>query len=75
MTNYGLGKDRVIEAGGLPLFRLLAVAVVGLFILICLSSAVARVPAGNVGVLTLFGPRHRRSAFRRYAPGEPVQDQ
>jgi len=55
MTNYGLGKDRVIEAGGLPLFRLLAVAVVGLFILICLSSAVARVPAGNVGVLTLFG--------------------
>jgi len=55
MANYGLGKDRVINAGEVPLYRLLAVVVVGLLILLCLSSAVAKVPAGNVGVLTLFG--------------------
>lgn len=55
MTNYGLGKDKVIDAGGFPVVRLLAVAVIGLFILFCLSSAVAKVPAGHVGVLTLFG--------------------
>jgi len=55
MANYGLGKDRVINAGEVPLYRLLAVVVVGLLILFGLSSAVAKVPAGHVGVLTLFG--------------------
>ena len=55
MANYGLGKDRVINAGEVPLYRLLAVVVVGLLILFCLSSAVAKVPAGHVGVLTVFG--------------------
>jgi regulator of protease activity HflC (stomatin/prohibitin superfamily) len=55
MTNYGFGKDRVIEAGGLPVFRLVAIVVVGFFIVICLFAAVAKVPAGHVGVLTLFG--------------------
>jgi len=55
MTNYGFGKDRVIDAGGFPVLRLLAVVVAGLFVVICLSAAVAKVPAGHVGVLTLFG--------------------
>jgi prohibitin 1 len=55
MTNYGFGKDRVIEAGGLPLFRLVAMVVVGFFIVIFLFAAVAKVPSGCVGVLTLFG--------------------
>lgn len=55
MSNYGFGKDRVIDAGGVPVFRILAVAAVLLFILIALLSAVAKVPAGHVGVLTLFG--------------------
>jgi hypothetical protein len=45
MTNYGFGKDRVIEAGGLPLFRLVAIVVVGFFIVIFLFAAVARVPS------------------------------
>jgi regulator of protease activity HflC (stomatin/prohibitin superfamily) len=55
MTNYEFGKERVIDAGGLPVFRLLALVVAGLFIVICLFAAVAKVPAGHVGVLTLFG--------------------
>lgn len=55
MTNYGFGKDRVIEAGGLPVFRLVAIVVVGFFLVICLFAAVAKVPSGHVGVLTLFG--------------------
>ena len=55
MTDYGLGKDRVIEAGGLPVFRLGAMVVAGFFIVIFLLAAVAKVPAGHVGVLTLFG--------------------
>ena len=55
MTNYGFGKDRVIEAGGLPVVRLVAIVVVGFFIVIFLFAAVAKVPSGHVGVLTLFG--------------------
>jgi prohibitin 1 len=55
MSNYGFGKERVIDAGGSPLLRLLAVALAGFFIVICLLAAVAKVPAGHVGVLTLFG--------------------
>jgi len=55
MTNYGFGKDRVIEAGGLPVVRLVAMVVVGFFIVIFLFAAVAKVPSGHVGVLTLFG--------------------
>ena len=55
MTNYGFGKDRVIDAGGLPVFRLVAIVVVGFFIVIFLFAAVAKVPSGCVGVLTLFG--------------------
>jgi len=55
MTDYGLGKDRVIEAGGLPVFRLGAIVVAGFFIVIFLLAAVAKVPARHVGVLTLFG--------------------
>jgi regulator of protease activity HflC (stomatin/prohibitin superfamily) len=55
MTNYGFGKDRVIDAGGFPVLRLLAMVVAGLFLVILLFAAVAKVPAGHVGVLTLFG--------------------
>jgi prohibitin 1 len=55
MANFGFDKERVIDAGGLPIFRLVAIAVVGFFIVILLFAAVAKVPSGCVGVLTLFG--------------------
>jgi prohibitin 1 len=55
MTNYEFGRNRMIEAGGLPLFGLVAIVVAGLLLVIGLFAAVARVPAGHVGVLTLFG--------------------
>ncbi len=55
MANFGFDKDRVIDAGGVPVFRLVAIAVAGFFIVILLFAAVAKVPSGCVGVLTLFG--------------------
>ena len=55
MANYGFGKEQQVNAGAFPILRLLAMGVAGFFIVICLFSAVAKVPAGHVGVLTLFG--------------------
>jgi len=55
MADYGFGKNRVINAGGFPVFRMLAVVVVGFLIVILLLASVAKVPSGHVGVLTLFG--------------------
>jgi len=55
MADYGFGKNRVIDAGGFPVFRMLAVVVVGFLIVILLLASVAKVPSGHVGVLTLFG--------------------
>jgi len=57
MTNYGFEKDRVIIHGGGGGFglKLLGLAVAALLIVILLFASIARVPAGHVGVLTLFG--------------------
>ena len=54
MATFGY-KDKVVEAEGSPLVRMIAVALVGLFLIILLFSSVARVDSGHVGVLTLFG--------------------
>ncbi len=55
MANYGFDKDKVIDVGGSNVLRLAGVAVAALLVILLLFAAVARVPAGHVGVLTLFG--------------------
>src|SRR5437867_10422269 len=55
MANFGYGRERVIEAGNSPVVRLLGVGVGGLLLVILLFASVAKVDAGHVGVLTLFG--------------------
>jgi len=54
MATFGY-KDKVVEAEGSPLVRLLAVGFIVLVFVILLFSSVARVDSGHVGVLTLFG--------------------
>ncbi|HZU44061.1 MAG TPA: prohibitin family protein [Terriglobales bacterium] len=54
MATFGY-KDKVVEAEGSPLVRLLAVGFVLLILIIVLLSSVARVDSGHVGVLSLFG--------------------
>jgi len=55
MANYGFDRDKVIDVGGPNVLRLAGVAVAALLVVLVLFAAVARVPAGHVGVLTLFG--------------------
>ncbi len=55
MANYGFDKDKVIDVGGANVLRLAGVAVAALLVILLLFAAVAKVPAGHVGVLTLFG--------------------
>jgi prohibitin 1 len=54
MATFGY-KDKVVDAEGSPLVRLLAVGFAVLMLVILLFSSVARVDSGHVGVLTLFG--------------------
>lgn len=54
MATFGY-KDKVVEAEGNPLVRLLAVAFAVVVLVILLFASVARVDSGHVGVLTLFG--------------------
>lgn len=55
MANYGFDRDKVIDVGGSNVLRLAGVAVAALLVILLLFAAVARVPAGHVGVLSLFG--------------------
>jgi prohibitin 1 len=55
MAIFNEGRGSVINANSNPMFRLLALGVVGLVLVILVFSSVARVESGNVGVLTLFG--------------------
>jgi regulator of protease activity HflC (stomatin/prohibitin superfamily) len=54
MRDFEFSRDRVVDVGG-SAARLVVGVVVGLFLMILLWSAVATVPTGHVGVLTLFG--------------------
>lgn len=54
MATFGY-KDKVVDAEGNPLVRLLAVAFLVVMLVILLFASVARVDSGHVGVLTLFG--------------------
>jgi prohibitin 1 len=55
MAEFGYGRGKVVDASGGAVARTLGVGVLGLFLLILLFASVARVDAGNVGVLSLFG--------------------
>src|SRR5919204_6642855 len=55
MANFGYGREKVVDAGENPLVRLVGVGIAGLILVILLFASVARVDAGHVGVLTLFG--------------------
>ena len=55
MTIFNQPQGRVINANSGPVVRLLAIGVLGFFLVILVFSSVARVDSGNVGVLTLFG--------------------
>lgn len=55
MANYGFDRDKVIDVGGSNVLRLAGVAVAALLVVLLLFASVARVPAGHVGVLSLFG--------------------
>ncbi len=54
MPEFEFSRDRVVDVGGTAA-RLVGAVLVGLFLIILLWSSVATVPAGYVGVLTLFG--------------------
>src|SRR6266566_7802639 len=55
MTNFGNPRERLMQADANPAFRLAAVGFAALLLLILLFASVAKVDAGHVGVLTLFG--------------------
>jgi prohibitin 1 len=60
MSEFGMGRgrmggDRIVEVGGPGFLRLAAIVPVVIIIFILLWASVAYVPAGHVGVLTLFG--------------------
>src|SRR5581483_11382997 len=55
VANFGYGRERIVEAGANPFARLATAGIVALLIIILLFASVAKVDAGHVGVLTLFG--------------------
>lgn len=56
MSEFGFSRGgRVIEPGGGTILRSLGAIVVAVFVVIIVWMSVAYVPAGHVGVLTLFG--------------------
>jgi prohibitin 1 len=55
MAEYGFGKARVIDVGGSGALRAFGGLILAVFILVLLWASVAYVPAGHVGVLTMFG--------------------
>src|SRR5581483_3206932 len=55
VANFGYGRERIVEAGDNPFASLATAGIVALLIIILLFASVAKVDAGHVGVLTLFG--------------------
>ena len=55
MAEFGYGRGKVVDANGGTMLRVLGAGALGLLLLILLFASVARVDAGHVGVLTLFG--------------------
>jgi regulator of protease activity HflC (stomatin/prohibitin superfamily) len=55
MSDFGFGKTRIVEADGGRVLRAAGVLAAAVVVLVLLWASVAYVPAGSVGVLTLFG--------------------
>jgi len=55
MSDFGYARGRVVDASGSTVLRVLGAGMAGLLLVILLFASVARVDAGHVGVLTLFG--------------------
>jgi prohibitin 1 len=55
MAEFGYGRGKVVDANGGTVLRVLGAGALGLLLLVLLFASVARVDAGHVGVLTLFG--------------------
>jgi len=55
MATYGFDKDKTINVGGGGFFRGIGILMLGFLAVVLLFASVAKVPAGHVGVLTLFG--------------------
>ena len=55
MPRYDFGEGRVVDVGGKPVLRLMAIGAAVFVLVVVLFASIARVPAGHVGVLTLFG--------------------
>jgi prohibitin 1 len=55
MSDFGYARGRVVDASGSMVLRVLGAGMAGLLLVILLFASVARVDAGHVGVLTLFG--------------------
>ncbi len=55
MEQFGMGRGRVIDVGGKGVLTGVGIIVGGIILLILAWASIAYVPAGHVGVLTLFG--------------------
>jgi regulator of protease activity HflC (stomatin/prohibitin superfamily) len=55
MEPFNMGRGRVVDVGGKSVLGGLAAIVGGIVVIILLWASIAYVPAGHVGVLTLFG--------------------
>jgi prohibitin 1 len=55
MSEYGFGREKIIEASGGAILRSAAIGAAVVVLLVLVWTAIAYVPAGHVGVLTLFG--------------------
>ncbi len=55
MVDYGFDRNKVVDMDGRTFLRGVGALVGGVLVLILVWASVAYVPAGNVGVLTLFG--------------------
>jgi prohibitin 1 len=55
MSDFGYARGKVVDASGGMVLRVLGAGMAGLLLVILLFASVARVDAGHVGVLTLFG--------------------
>ncbi|MBZ5630880.1 MAG: prohibitin family protein [Acidobacteriia bacterium] len=55
MSEYGIGRPKIIEASGGAILRSAGIGAVVLIVLVLVWTSIAYVPAGHVGVLTLFG--------------------
>jgi len=54
-SNFGFGHGKVVDVGGAKAPRTIGLLILAVVLLIVVWSAVARVPTGSVGVLTMFG--------------------